>query len=142
MEGSIPSAKFARKGDLVSGIITAEPTVQQQRDFTSGKPLMWEDGTPRKQLRIVLDTGENDPEIEGDDGLRAIYAKGQMLAAVRNAWRKNGNGASLVGGRLTVTYTGDGKKERGLNPPKLYSATFEPASLPDEGDDGSDVPGY
>jgi hypothetical protein len=124
MGGGVPSAKFDKPGDSVSGPITTKPELMQQRDFASGDPLVWDDGTPRMQLKVIIDTGQTDPDIEDDDGLRALYLKRGLLTAVRSALRKAGCRDLEVGGNLTVTYVGDGEAIRGLNPPKLYSAVY------------------
>lgn len=90
MSGGVPSAKFPTPGTTVSGSIDRKPEVQQQRDFDSGEPLYWDDGRPRQQLKVVLRTDQRDPEIEDDEGLRAVYCKANMLRAVRQAVRKAG----------------------------------------------------
>jgi hypothetical protein len=130
MGGGVPSAKFVVPGDYIAGGITTEPEAMQQRDFATGDPRTWDDGTPRMQIKVVLDTGEIDPMVENDNGYRAIYLKGQMLAAVRSAVRKAGAKGLAVGGHLTVTYTGNGEViKRGFNPAKLYSAVYEPPAV-------------
>jgi hypothetical protein len=72
MGGGVPAAKFAHHGDTVGGTIVSEPEVQQQRDFVSGALLFWDDGSPRNQIKVVLDTGTTDPSIPDDDGHRAL----------------------------------------------------------------------
>ncbi|KAB8196229.1 hypothetical protein FH608_005485 [Nonomuraea phyllanthi] len=127
MAGGTTSAKFATPGTTVSGTICRQPEVQQQRDFTSGKPKTWDNGDPMMQLQVVLATDERDQEIPDDDGERAIYVKGAMKKAVQDAVRKSGAKGLEIGGTLTVTYTGDGTpSQRGMNAPKLYSAAYVP----------------
>jgi hypothetical protein len=130
LAGGITSAKFETPGTTVSGIITRPPEVQRQRELDTGKPKFWEDGKPRQQIVIHLQTTSRDPEVEDDDGIRALYVRGNMLKAVREAVRKHGAGVRLeTGGVLTVTYTGDGERRAaGFNPPKLYSASYTPAA--------------
>jgi hypothetical protein len=145
MGGGVPSAKFDKPGDSVSGPITTKPELMQQRDYVSGDPLTWEDGSPRYQLKVILDTGQVDPDIEDDDGLRALYIKRGLQRAVRDAVRKAKCRDLEVGGQLTVTYTGDGEAQRGLNPPKIYTAVYTqpPAKLalaPDPGAGTDEVP--
>jgi hypothetical protein len=126
LAGGVTSAKFETAGTTVSGTICRDPEVQQQREIDSGKPKFWDDGNPRKQIVIHLQTAGRDPELEDDDGVRAIYVRGNMLRAVREAVRKAG-GKLETGGVLTVTYTGDGeRKAAGFNPPKLYTASYTP----------------
>jgi len=128
MGGGIPSAKFDKPGTVVSGKITRTPDVQQQRDFDTGKPKFWDDGTPQKQIVVQLQTSLRDPQIPDDDGVRVLYIRGNMLTAVRQAVRAAG--AQLeTGGTLSITYTGDGEpSKRGFNPPKLYSAVYAAGS--------------
>lgn len=125
--GGATSAKFPTVGSSVTGRIVREPEVQQQRDFQTGELKTWNDGKPMQQLQVVLATDERDPEVADDDGERAVYVKGNLLKAVREAIRKAGAKGLDVGGTLTVTYSGDGEvTKRGFNPPKLYTASYVP----------------
>ena len=117
-----PTAKFVDIGDTHKGTVISSE-VRQQTEFGTGTPLTWDDGRPRLELVITIDTGdtgdENTPE-------RRLYAKGEMLKAIKAAV-KEGGGRLLNGGELTVRYTGDGEqKTRGFNPPKLYRAKYVP----------------
>lgn len=119
------SAKFPTVGTTVTGQIVREPEVTQQTEFGTGRPLTWDDGKPRLQLVVQIQTSERDPQDVEDDGVRAIYVKGKSLTnAVRDAVRKAGAQGLEVGGTLTVTYVGDGEADRGM-PPKLYTATYQ-----------------
>jgi len=128
MGGGVASAKFEKPGTTVTGRIARTPEVQQQREIDTGKPKFWDDGTPRKQIVVQLQTTQRDPAIPDDDGIRAVYIRGNMLTAVRQAVRSSG--AQLeTGGTLSITYTGDGEaSSRGFNPPKLYTAVYTPGS--------------
>lgn len=124
------SAKFKKIGDSVSGEITQREW-RQQRDYVTQELEFWDNGDPKMQDRIVLQTEEYDSKIEDDTGERVVYVKGAMTRAVSAALRKARAGREPeIGGHLTVTYTGDGKAERGLNPPKLFSAVYEPPAVP------------
>jgi hypothetical protein len=128
MGGGTTSAKFPTIGTSVTGTICRQPEVQQQTDVTTGELKFWpSDNKPMQQLQVVLQTTEqDDPD---DDGQRAIYVKGKMQAAVRDAVRKSGAKGLEVGGALTVTFVGEGESpKRGMNPPKLYSASYTPAT--------------
>lgn len=123
--GGTPSAKFDSVGVTVAGIITRVGEPMQQRDFTTSAPKVWDDGRPMMQLPVDVQTDSRDPEIAHDDGTRALYIKGEMQKAIRMAVRQAGASGLRVGGHLSVTYTGDGTaKQRGMNAPKLYSATY------------------
>jgi hypothetical protein len=126
MQGGTPAAKFDSVGTTVSGSITEPPQIRQQTDFTTGKPLFWEDGNPRYQLVVNIDTGNIDPAVDNDDGIRSIYIRGNLQRAVREAVRLTGADGLEVGGHITVTYTGDGvATTRGMSPPKNYSAVYK-----------------
>jgi len=126
MQTGVPSAKFPTVGTTVTGTIVREPELQQQTDFDTGEPLTWPDGRPRMQVRVILQTDERDPQIPGDNGERAIYIKGNLQKAVAQAVRAAGANRLEVGGKLSVTYSSDGVAQGRKNPPKLYSAKYEP----------------
>lgn len=126
MGGGVPSASFQKIGASVCGTITEPLTIQQQRDYTTQEPKHWDDGSPMMHLVVTLQTDENDPEIEDDDGRRRIYVKNNMKRAVSDAVRKVKAKGLEVGGHLTVTYTSNGEAtKKGAQPPKLYSAEYE-----------------
>lgn len=127
--GSVPSAKFPTPGTTVSGRITERPTVEQQRDFTTGDAKFWEDGKPQMQLVVTLATTERDPEIQDDDGTRRVYVKGNLKNAVAQAVRSSGAKGLEIGGVLSVTYARDGvAKNPRFNAPKEYTAQYTPAA--------------
>lgn len=124
MGGGVTSAKFENIGASITGTITDPPEVRNRTDPKSGEVDTWKDGSPKKQLVITLQTSLR--EDADDDGLRKVYVKGKsMTDAVRDAVRKAGAKGLEVGGRLQVSYVGDGEVPgRGLNPPKLYLAQY------------------
>lgn len=116
------SASFKDIKAMVWGeVIHSE--VRQQTDFDSGEPMFWSDGKPRLQLVISLQTEER--EDEEDDGVRKVYAKGNMLKAIRTAISKAGARGIENGGKLVVQYVGDGPKPARGFPPKIYGAKYE-----------------
>lgn len=138
--GGAPSASFLDIGDKCVGTILSYEKVQQ-RDFDTGQPAVWDDGSPRWQVVFTVQTEENDPELEHDDGRRRVYAKGQMLSAIRDAVKAAGVRGDLVGGKLGVVYAGNGEaKRRGAAPPKQFTAKFEPRPQTDDLDEFSDAP--
>ncbi|MGW2213274.1 hypothetical protein ACWCV3_28745, partial [Streptomyces sp. NPDC001781] len=103
------------------------------------KVLTWNDGSPRYHLRVTLeDTGstqrwDGDTEQwvntdDTDDGSRALYVKGQMAKAFRDAVRKAGEKQPEVGGYLKVTYVRNGQRKEGSRgkPPKEYTVEYLP----------------
>lgn len=128
LASGVPSFKFETHGDTAKGTIVSLE-MQQQRSFTTQELMFWDDGRPRMQLKIVLatDTHDNDD----DNGHRAIYVKGNMQAAVRDAIKTAGAQKIEVGGTLAVQYASDGEPpKRGQNPPKEYKAKYEPPTAP------------
>lgn len=124
MAGGVKSAKFATVGDYVVGHIMRPPTMMQIRDINSKKPKFWDDGKPQMQMVVILMTDERDPDDTEDDGQRALYVKGAMQRALADAVRAAKAPGLQVGGKLMVTYTGDGEKKPGMNPPKLYECRY------------------
>lgn len=125
--GGSPSAKFTTYGDTVGGVITEEPQVQQQTDIKDGTPLVWQDGSPRMQMVVTVQTQLRDPAIDEDDGKRRIFVRGQMRNAVQQAVIAAGAKGLDVGGTLNITYVADGeRKNPAFNPPKIYQASYTP----------------
>lgn len=123
----IPAARFPTPGTTVTGTICEPPRVEQQRDYSTGEPMYWRDGSPRMQLVVTLQTDERDPEYPDDDGRRRLYVRGRMKTAIRQAVKTSGATGLDVGGTLTITYTGDGTPTNPrFQPPKEYSAVYKP----------------
>jgi hypothetical protein len=132
--GTGKAAKFEEEGDMVVGVITDAKT-SQQTSMEDNTPLTWPDGSPRMQLVITLQTDLR--EGDEDDGVRRLYAKGgryevmtgsgtSMKDAIAEAVKRAGSRTLDEGGRLTVAYTGSGKKtNRGYSAPKLFKAKYE-----------------
>ena len=133
--GGAPALKFANIGTKFTGVIT-DVEVRDQRDFDTGVILTWDDGKPRKEIVLTLNTKERDPMVEGDDGVRKLYVKAQMFTALRDAIRKAGRVKPEPGGEIAVAYTGDGEaKRKGYNPPKIYAVAYKaPAAVALEAD--------
>ena len=126
MSGGVKSAKFLQVGDSITGTIARRPETQQQRDFATGSAKFWDDGKPMMQLRIILQTSERDPDDPDDTGERALYVKSGMREAIATAVKAAPAKGLEVGGKLQVTYSGDGKAaQKGFNPPKQYQAKYK-----------------
>lgn len=131
MGGAATSAKFEHVGDTVTGtIVTTE--VRQQTDIQTGQPLVWDNGDPRMQLVVALQTDQrDDPD---DDGIRMVYIKGSKARgskslhdAVRAAVEQAKTKGLEAGGTLTVSFIGEEpSKTKGFNPRKLWQATYTP----------------
>lgn len=131
------SAKFDSIGKRVAGRVVRDAVEVQQRDFDTNEPLFWDDGNKRMQLVVTVDTDNIDPTIEDDDGERAIYVKGQMLAAVKAALRKTRSREIREGGYFAVTFVSEEPLPKGKRgkPKKIYEAEYEPPADRPEGDE-------
>lgn len=129
--GGAPSA-FTKNdpiGTKVGGPIVEQPELRQQTDFDTEAPLVWDDGRPRMQLVVTVQTSLRDPSRDDDDGRRRFYIKGNLQGVVRDAVRSAKASGLEVGGTLTVTRIGrDVPKKKGLDGAWLHSATYVPAA--------------
>lgn len=132
LEGGGVSAKFEAIGAKHVGIIEAI-NERQQTEFGTGKPLFFESGDPRMEWVITI------KEADGESA--ALYARGgnhpvgsgtgeSMLFAIGTAVRAAGADGLSVGGQLAVVHSGLGVAKSGLNPPKLYTAQYQPPAAP------------
>lgn len=122
-------------GEQLSGTVRLVER-RQQRSFDGGAPLTWDDGTPRMLTYIELETAQRDSD--DDDGVRALYAKGgnfepkdgtgtSLERAIVDAVRAAGANSIEEGATIHVRLTGFGKATtRGYQPPKLFTAKYEP----------------
>ena len=118
------SATFPNVKDMVWGTIVSFDT-RQQTAIGSNEPMFWKDGSPRLQLVITLQTDK--VEDDEDDGVRKVYAKGQMIQAIRKAVTAAGERGLANGGKLAIQYVKDGERtQAGFNAPKVYGAKYEP----------------
>ena len=125
-------------GDSISGIVVSAGK-EQQRDFDSGDLMEWDNGDPRMESVIVIsDTGEHDPELDNDDGTRALHLRGgnyevdegtgvagekALLEAINKAGIRCDTGV-----KLTAKITGLAKiTKRGANAAKLWTIKLEKA---------------
>jgi hypothetical protein len=122
---SVPYISFTEPGDQVTGVIVdiSDPVPQTDPD---GSVPLWDDGTPRTQIIITLETDQ--AADEDDDGTRRLFVKGGgMVKAFRAEMRRAKVRGPRVGGELTVVYTGDGEVTRkGFNAPKVYAVAYTP----------------
>lgn len=131
------SFRFETPGDQITGKII-DLVELQQTDLKTGEPKTFENGQPMMMYRVDLQTELRDPADQIDTGARSVYLKGSkkaesqsslaaVLAAVIAA---TGTANISTGGTLTLQYIGDGpQRNRGFNPPKLYSASYQPPAI-------------
>lgn len=121
LAGGGKSFKFDTIGATITGTITSV-AVRQSTDFDTGKPAVWEDGSPQEQIVITLNTSLRDVDIPDDDGSRNVYVKGwgAQLKEFRRAVREAGSKPE-PGDTFTATYVTDGEKPQRGFPPKVYA---------------------
>lgn len=131
MGGGSKSAKFDNVGDSITGQVV-KTQVTQQTKMGDGTPLTWDNGDPRMQLVVTLQTALRDPADPEDDGLRNVYVKGSKKAgsrslhdAVRAAVEGSGAKGLEPGGTLTIQHNGtEPASTTGFNDRKLYVASY------------------
>lgn len=123
-----PAARFNTIGDSVSGVLSEPYSVRQATEFGSNTPKVDANGREVMMAVITLQTDQRDPTIEGDDGTRVVYAdKFGLRKAISEAVKTAGASDLEVGGRLTVTYSGDLPSGKG-NPTKDFTAQYVKAN--------------
>jgi hypothetical protein len=123
-------------GEKIKGTIRTVDR-RPQREFGTGKDLMWDDGRPRLLTYIELETELHDDDE--DDGVRALYAKGgknfepaqghgtSMEVAIAEAVKAAGSSSIDEGAMLAIEFTGIAKPTtRGYQGAKLFRAQYKP----------------
>jgi len=134
LSGGVPGAGFDEVGDSWTGTVVDFQKVQQS-DYDTGVPVTWDDGTPKMMLHVDIQTEVRDPEIVGDDGVRRLYVRGNMLTKFKSGLRAAKMRMDR-GIQVTVTFSANGEPpKKGMNPPKLYEVTFQPGPTGVDADD-------
>lgn len=118
------SAKFPSIGARVGGRVVKDAEERQVRNFTTGQLEVWDDGNPKMQLVITVDTGYIDPSVPDDDGLRSIYVKGKSISDLRQVTRKLRVNSIKEGGIFFATYVRN--EPTAGQPRKVYDFEYEP----------------
>lgn len=123
LKGGAKTAKFDQIGRTWSGPLTGIEK-RQATNFDTSKPEFWDDGNPKEQYVISIQTDLR--EDENDDGIRAVYIKdwGDQKKALRAALQAFG-GTPSNGDIFTATYYADGEKPQRGFAPKLYKYEFQ-----------------
>lgn len=118
----------SQPGDTVTGVIEKIETTQVN-DFQTKQPAFWNDGRPKEQIHVIIQTQLRDPSVDDDDGRRSLWVKGWgiQLKAFREACRQAGVKIPKPGDTITERFVGLG--QRGDAPqPKVFEFHIEPAS--------------
>lgn len=119
----------SQPGDAVTGVIEKIETTQVN-DFQTKQPAFWNDGRPKEQIHVIIQTQLRDPSVDDDDGRRSLWVKGWgiQLKAFREACMQAGVKTPKPGDTITETYIGLGERGNAPQPPKVFSFRIEPAN--------------
>jgi hypothetical protein len=134
MGEGVASATFPKIGHVVKGdVLSVE--LRDQTEYGTGAVKRYDDGNVAKQLVVTVQTEDREDIVnsktgkirtaaEDDDGKRAIYIKGQMKAATRDAVKAAGARGIEIGGYLAVKFD-DTKPSGKGNPIKVYKVAYK-----------------
>lgn len=119
----------SQPGDSVTGVIEKIETTQCN-DFQTKQPAFWNDGRPKEQIHVIIQTQLRDPSVDDDDGRRSLWIKGWgiQLKAFREACRQAGVKIPKPGDTITERFVGLGPQGNAPQPPKVFEFHIEPAS--------------
>ena len=118
----------SQPGEMVEGeIVSIEVT--QVNVFGKKQPDYWQNGNPKQQIHIVLQT-QLPPVDSDDDGRRSLWVKGwgAHLKALRDAAKKAGVDEPHIGDRMRAKFMGFGERGKASQLLKVYEYTIIPAS--------------
>lgn len=122
--GGSPSLSFkdASVGDAFEGIISDLRAVQVRNYEDPTKLEYWDDGKPKMQIEVTLDTDYADPSDPDDDGKRRVFLFGQKLRAAKEELAKKGFKTFELGMSFKITLAGTKPSQnKRYNDVKLYS---------------------
>ena len=119
----------SQPGDSVTGVIEKIETTQVT-DFQTKQPAFWNDGRPKEQIHVIIQTQLRDPSVDDDDGCRSLWIKGWgiQLKAFRDACRQAGVKIPKPGDTITERFVGLGQRGDAPQPSKVFEFHIEPAS--------------
>jgi len=125
LAGGSPYLKWENLGTSYEGTIT-DVQLRQARKYESTELDFWDDGTPKMQIVITLQTALRDPERDEDDGIRSLSINlwsGQKKAIV-SACKAAGISEPEKGQGFRVTHvSGVGNAKS----PRVYEYVITPA---------------
>jgi hypothetical protein len=115
LTGGLTAAKWPQLGFVVEGTVKGA-ALRQQTNYDTGALEFWTDGSPRMQLVVDLQSTPTGITWKGlhnvqhavpnDDGMRAVYVKGNLQRAVTKALR-DANAQFEMGGHMRIERTQD-----------------------------------
>ena len=123
------SFKDFNVGDSYEGTIASLRTVQVRNYDDPTKLEFWDDGKPKLQIEVTLDTDYKDPADDEDTGERRVFLFGQKLTAAKEELkRKNLTKLEIGSGfKIALVGTKPAKNPR-YNDVKLYAIEINPAT--------------
>lgn len=117
----------SQPGDTVTGVIEKIETTQVN-DFQTKQPAFWNDGRPKEQIHVIIQTQLRDPSVEEDDGRRSLWVKGWgiQLKAFRDACRQAGVKIPKPGDTITERFVGLGQRATRPNRRRCSNSTSNP----------------
>lgn len=126
---SFDAQKGYVKGSPRGGQILSK-SISDQTKMGTGEVIRWKDGSPRKQMVLLLQTTErSDPQ---DNGQRQLFIKGDLPRATREAFQAVGATDVEIGGWLYAAWVDDKPPvQSGYSPQKIYKCIYAPPGSPD-----------
>lgn len=117
----------SQPGDSVTGVIEKIETTQVN-DFQTKQPAFWNDGRPKEQIHVIIQTQLRDPSVDDDDGRRSLWIKGWgiQLKAFREACRQAGVKIPKPGDTITERFVGLGQRGDAPQPRRCSNSTSNP----------------
>lgn len=136
--GGSPSLSFkdTNVGESYEGVITATRAVQVRNYEDPTKLEFWDDGKPKMQIEVTLQTKYLDPSNDEDTGERRVFLFGQKLTALKEELKKKGLTKLEVGSTFKITLVGTKPaKNPRYNDVKQYGIEI----IPSKSDSGVDA---
>lgn len=117
------------KGTFRGGQVISKKIAPQTKMGTN-EIITWQDGSPREQMVLTLQTAERaDPQ---DDGQRQIFIKGDAVRACREALGSVKANDIEPGGWYYQAWVDEkAAKQAGYNPQKIFKVQYAPPGAPD-----------
>jgi len=123
------SFKDVGVGEGFEGTVISARTVQVRNYEDPTKLEFWDDGKPKLQIEVTLQTDYADPTDPDDDGSRRVFLFGQKLRAAQDEFRKKGLKKLEAGYSFKITLTGTKPSQnKRYNDVKLYAIEINPAT--------------
>ena len=123
------SFKDAEVGHSYEGTITELRAVQVRNYEDPTKLEYWDDGKPKMQIEVTLQTDYADASDPDDDGKRRVFLFGQKLRAAKEELAKKGFKTFEIGMGFKITLSGTKPSQnKRYNDVKLYDIELSAAT--------------